>query len=308
MRVAVVGGTGFVGSYLTEGLLARGDQPVLLVRPGSEPRVNSRQCEQVAGYVDQPQALEQLLEGADAVIHLVGILREMPSRGVTFEKCQYDSPLHLMRAAEKMGVKRFLLMSANGVKAEGTAYQMTKYRADEALQASALEWTIFRPSVLFGDPRGRMEFATQLYREIISIPAPSPLFYQGLLPLNAGSMAMTPIHVSDVVAVMLASLDRQEMVGKIYPLGGGREVSWKEILKTIAAATHRRFFALPVPVWAIHSVAALLDRFEEFPITRDQLTMLLEGNCCDSEEIFQQLGITPRPFTQEQLDYLNHSA
>ena len=80
--------------------------------------------------------------------------------------------------------------------------------------ASELDWTIFRPSVLFGDPRGRMEFATQLYRDIIGSPMTAPLFYDGLLPFGAGAMQMSPVHVGDVAEVFGKSLQRKEGVGR----------------------------------------------------------------------------------------------
>jgi nucleoside-diphosphate-sugar epimerase len=75
---------------------------------------------------------------------------------------------------------------ANGVKADGTGYQRTKYMAEQYLKTTSLQWTVFRPSVLFGDPRDRMEFATQLHRDIVRSPLPAPLFYDGLVPVKAG--------------------------------------------------------------------------------------------------------------------------
>ena len=89
-------------------------------------------------------------------------------------------------------------MSANGVKADGTPYQVTKYEAEEYLKASGLDWTIFRPSVIFGDPGERMEFATQLASDIIRPPLPAPLFFDGVSPLNAGQFRLSPVHVEDV--------------------------------------------------------------------------------------------------------------
>ena len=82
-----------------------------------------------------------------------------------------------MDAAEGAGLRHFLLMSAHGVKADGTGYQRTKYMAEQYLESTGLDWAVFRPSVLFGEPRGRMEFATQLYRHIVRSPLPATLFY-----------------------------------------------------------------------------------------------------------------------------------
>jgi NADH dehydrogenase len=198
-----------------------------------------------------------------------------------------------------------MLMSANGVKADGTPYQKTKYMADQYLQTSGLDWTIIRPSVVFGDPRGRMEFATQLYRDIVSKPVPAPLFYEGLLPFGAGSTKMSPVHVLDVARVLVTALEREESKGRIYHLGGPEQVSWKQILETIGAATGTRVFGAPVPVCAIKTVASMLGGLDILPVTRDQITMLMEGNTCDSSGVFREFGIEPVTFDAAHLQYLN---
>jgi NADH dehydrogenase len=191
------------------------------------------------------------------------------------------------------------------VREDGTPYQRTKFRAEQYLAGTNLRWTIFRPSVLFGDPRGKMEFATQLYRDIIKSPLPAPLFYKGLWPSNPGGYAMSPVHVEDVADCFVSSLDDPKAVGKTYTLGGPQVLTWKEILETIAAVTGRKLFALPAPAIGIGVLASLLDRFAFFPITRDQLTMLLEGNTCDGSEAYSDFQVSPRPFSAENLRYLD---
>jgi NADH dehydrogenase len=209
-----------------------------------------------------------------------------------------------MDAAAEVGVRRFLLMSANGVKADGTGYQRTKYMAEQHLKTTALDWTVFRPSVLFGEPRGRMEFATQLYRDIVRSPLPAPLFYEGLLPFNAGEFRMSPVYVKDVAAVFVQALDMPETTGQIFPLCGPASLSWKEILKTIATAAGTTKRALPAPVLLLKGLALALDQFAFFPITRDQLTMLMEGNTCDGHNAFQRFDLEPAPFDTTRLAYL----
>ncbi len=305
MNVAIFGGTGFVGSYLIDELLKRGHVPVLLVRSGSEAKIHRRDmCETVTGVVEDPEAVRRTVSGADAVIYNIGILKEAPKRGVTFEALQFEGARLATNATAEAGVKRFLLMSANGVKANGTPYQRTKYMAEQYLQSSGLDWTIFRPSVLFGDPRGRMEFATQLYRDIVAMPLPAPMFYDGLLPFGAGSMQMSPIHVSDVVSIFVGSLQEEKTIGRIYHLGGPRNLSWKQILQTIGEATGKRVFGVPTPAWAVKVVAGLLDGLDIMPVTGDQVSMLVEGNTCNSADLFRDFNIDPIPFDAEHLQYL----
>ena len=307
MRVAIVGGTGFVGHYLVKEALHQGHTPVLLVRPGSEGRVDQADsCELVNGSVDDDNALATLLQKSDAVIYNVGILREKPTLGITFRELQQDAPIRVMQAAEEHGVKRFLLMSANGIEAQSTPYQVTKWSAEQHLMQSQLEWTIFRPSVIFGDPHGRNEFASQLAREVIDLPAPAPLFHSGLLPFKAGMFELSPVHVEDVARAFVNSLGDQACFGQVYALCGSENLSWKNILSRIAAARGRRKLMLPVPALGIALAAKLLDRFDFFPLTGDQLSMLLQGNTCTQSGL-NEMGIDPQPFDTDHLAYLNQT-
>jgi NADH dehydrogenase len=308
MKVALFGGTGFVGSYLVDALVDAGMRPVVLVRPGSEARVNRPQdCATVPGDIGDPAAIGEALSGADAAIYNIGILRELPGRGITFEELQEQAPMRVVDTAKALGVKRFLLMSANGVDAAATPYQQTKLRAEQYLQASGLDWTIFRPSVVFGDPRGRMEFASQLKRDIIDAPMPAPLFFPGLNPRAAGRFELSPVHVRDVASAFLSGLRDAATRQQVLHLGGPEALSWRQILQAIADATGRRKAMLPVPALGVSTAAALFDRWEQFPITRDQITMLLQGNRCAPTDLVR-LGIDPVPFDSERLKYLTNTS
>ena len=151
MKVTVFGGTGYVGGYLIDELLGKGHHPVLLVRPESRHKVRHRErCTLIDGDIASPDSVGAALSGADAAIYNIGILREFPSSGVTYEALHFEGARRAMDAAEEAGARRFLLMSANGVKADGTGYQRTKYMAEQYLKTTSLVWTVFRPSVLFG--------------------------------------------------------------------------------------------------------------------------------------------------------------
>ncbi len=304
MHVALFGGTGFVGSYVIDALLAAGHEPVLLVRPGSEHKIGCRdRCRVVNGDVDDRDAIAQTLDGCDAAIYLIGILREIPDSGVTFQALQHDGAVRVIDAARDKGTQRFLLMSANGADARSTPYQETKFQAEQHLRESGLAYTVFRPSVIFGDPRDRMEFCTQLRDEMIRPPIPAPDFFSGLLPWRGG-FDMSPVHVKDVAAAFVRSLEVESTKGQTYPLGGPEALSWSEIIRRIAAACGRRKLILPAPAGVVHAAAALFDRFAFFPITRDQLTMLMQGNTADSTDIFKKLDIQPHRFDVDELAYL----
>ena len=308
MKVSVIGGTGFVGRHIVDRLIADGHTPHLLVRAGSESKVEQPEaCQIFTGDVGDETAVDACLAGCDAVVYLIGLLREFPDRGITFEEMQFRGVERVLAAAQRNQVGRFLLMSANGVEKQGTPYQRTKYQAEELIKASGLDWTIFRPSVIFGEPHGRMEFCTQLKQDIIDAPLPAPLFYEGLLPSNAGGFELAPVSVRDVALAFSRSLSEPTSIGATFPLCGPRAVSWKEILATIAEASQKRKLMLPAPVFFIKAVAGVMDRWAWFPITRDQITMLIEGNVCDARETFERLAIDPQGFDVAALGYLSDS-
>jgi NADH dehydrogenase len=304
MKIGIIGGTGFVGSYVVDKLCADGHQVRLLTRIGSEHKIQRQQgVTSVPGDVADEAAIQTLLEGCDAAIYLIGILREDPKAGVTFDALQRRGAERAIGVAEAVGVRRFLLMSANGIDAAQTPYQTTKLAAEDALKASGMDWTIFRPSVIFGDPRGKTEFCTQLKAELIDSPIPAPLFYKGLLPTNAGSFELAPVQVEDVAAAFAGALNQPQTIGQVYALCGPQAWSWKQILQAIATAGGKTKLMLPAPVMFIAPIAGVMDSFSWFPVTRDQLTMLLAGNTC-AEDGFARLGLTPGPFDQQSLAYL----
>jgi NADH dehydrogenase len=308
MRVAVFGGTGFVGSYLVDALCDAGHEPALLVRPGSEDKVRQPDCcRMIGGEIDDRAAIERTLEGCDVAIYLIGILREDRAAGVTFRAMQYEGAARVVDAAKVRTVERLLLMSANGVKQDGNAYQRTKFEAERYLEGSGLRGTVLRPAVIFGDPRGRNEFATQLRDQMILPPVPAPAFFSGLSP-SRGTFSMTPVFVEDVARAFLRALENDAAVGRTLRLGGSEELLWPEIIRRIAAAAGRRKLIVPVPAVAVRAAAALLDRFRFFPITRDQLAMLMEGNTVSTTSDFELLGIRPAAMTVERLAYLRHGA
>ena len=233
MRVAVIGGTGFVGEYIVDALIEAGHKPSLLVRPGSESKVSrADECGLIAGSLSDQTSIEETVAGCDAVIYNVGILRENRGQGITFEAMHYEGVVSVSKAAIDAGVKRFLLMSANGVHVPGTPYQETKFRAEQHVIQSGLAYTIFRPSVIFGDPRGKMEIATQLYQDMIRIPVPAMGFHTGLRP-STGAIMMSPVWVKDVADAFVRSLDNPSAVGKEYALVGRRNCPGPRLLNAL---------------------------------------------------------------------------
>ncbi len=300
MKVAIFGGTGFVGSYLVDALLAAGHTPALLVRAGSEGKVVQPDlCRITAGELDSAGAIRETLAGCDAAIFNVGILRAFPRRGITFEALQRDAAFRVIDAMKETGAGRLLLMSAAGIHRPGTIYQETKLAAEEYALDSGLDVTVFRPSVVFGDPRGRMEIATQLFQQMVKPPLPAVRFIA-----DGKDVMMSPVHVADVAESFVRTLDDNASFGKTYELGGPEALSWAEMIRRIAEATGRKKLMVPMPIGIMKFGATLFDWLPFFPATRDQLTMLEEGSVVSPADCTTILGREPRAFTAAELSYL----
>jgi NADH dehydrogenase len=296
MRVAIIGGTGFVGGYLVEALLDDGNDVVALVRPGSEAKLRGGgRAHTVAGDLASQETLAELVRDCDAVIYNVGLLREFPRRGITFESAQYQGVVDTVMAMKGAGVSRLLLMSAIGVKDPGTKYQSTKFRAEQHALTSSLNVTVMRPSVVFGDPRGTMEFATQLYRDMVKPPLPGIEFPRVL---------MSPVAVEDVADAFVSALHDEKTIGQTFELGGPEVLSWGEIFERITEAAGKAKYVLTMPLSVMRIGAALFDWLPFYPVTRDQLTMLEEGNTAPPEALQRLIGRDAQAMTPEALAYL----
>lgn len=306
MQVALFGGTGFVGNYLVEALVAAGHTPALLVREESEEKLRyADRCRITRGDISSVRAIDATLTECDALIYNIGILKEFPRRGITFEELQFRGVERVVDAAQRAGVSRVLLMSSNGVKQPGTLYQETKFRAEELIRQSGLEFTIFRPSVIFGDSHGLLEISSQLYNDLVKPPIPAVGFHTGWNPRDNG-VVLSPVHVKDVADGFVAALTNPATIGKSYVMGGPEVLTWAEMIRRIAAATGREKWVLAMPIGVMRFGAILFDWLPFFPATRDQLTMLAEGNTADPADIESLTGRPPQAFTPENLAYLSY--
>lgn len=288
MRVFVTGGTGFVGSEILRQLVAAGHTVRALVRPGSEGGVAIHKGVEIRrGDVTDPASLDGALNGCQAVIHLVGIIRENPGKGVTFRRLHVEATRNMLTAAATQGVRRFVHMSANGTRANAESeYHRTKWQAEEAVRASGLDWTIFRPSLIFGPGGEFVTMLTGLVRRLPIVPV-----------IGDGQYRLAPVAVADVAAGFVGALTHPEAVEKLYHCCGPAEYSYDEILDLVGAALGRRSVPkIHQPVFLVWPVLALFDSFPAFPISRAQVTMLLEGNVCDPRPWAEAFNLSLQSF------------
>lgn len=287
MRVFVTGATGFVGNAIAEKLLERGHSVKALVRKGSEKKLRvAERCELAFGDIgDTPDRLAQLIRSSDAVIHLVGIIEEKPSKGITFEKLHVEGTRNIAQASLQANVKRFIHMSALGARnAAPTKYFDTKWRAEEFLRTLKLDLTVFRPSVIIG-PSG--EF-TALMKRLCSLPI-TPV-------IGDGEYTLQPVALKDVAQSFVSALEKPEITtGKAYCLGGPTPVTFNEMLKTFATAMGKKVRLMHLPKTPIKIMTSFLEGLPFYPITTEQLTMLEENQLCDIQPMRSELGVEPIP-------------
>lgn len=226
-KVLVTGGTGFVGRAVVEKLLALGCEVRVLSRSAK----GSPGVETLPGGLDDPAALERACAGVQAVVHLVGIIAE--KKGQTFEQVHVEGTRAVLAAARKAGVRRWLHMSALGARPDTAArYAKTKAGAEALVRESGLDWTIFRPSIVFGPGDQFVNQFAAMFRfpwnwlQLHSFPL-----------IGGGKTKLQPIAVGDVAAAFAGALSRAESVGKTYDLVGTEALSLKEILQEVAKAT-----------------------------------------------------------------------
>lgn len=295
-RVFVTGAGGFVGRAVVGELAARGRGVVALVR---KPDARfAGEARPVVGDLFDAAALDDGMKGCDAVVHLVGIIKEVPSRGVTFDRIHREGTMRVLAAARRNGVRRFVHMSALGSRPDADSeYHKTKFRAEEAVRASGLDLTILRPSMIHGPGGEFMKMEAAWARGTAAPFVAMPYFGAGLLGLRRAGL-LQPVYVGDVARAFADALDKPETIGQAYDLGGPERMSWPQLHAVASEAiVGRRRVSLPLPAWYAKALAAVVPR-ALLPFNRDQVVMSQEDNVCDLTAFVRAFGWEPRPFRQ----------
>ena len=256
MRLAITGGTGFVGSHLIEGALAAGHQINALARRPQPPREGVTWIE---GALDRPDSLAALCEGCDAVIHVAGVIN---GNADAFHQGNVVGTGNMVGAAANARITRFIHISSLAAREPRlSAYGRSKCDSEEPVIAAGHDWTIIRPPAIYG-PRDRemLDLFRFAQRRVLPLPPDGHL---------------SIIHVRDLCRLILACLDNAISHGRIYEPDDGRDGGWstRELAHAIGRALGNRVLPLPIPKRLL-MVGVKLDRLvrgQKAKLTRDRV-------------------------------------
>jgi NADH dehydrogenase len=294
MNVLVTGGTGFVGREIVRELIASGHRVRSLSR-GTHLRESP---EMPPGNVLDAASLPQAFAGVEAVIHLVGIISEFGEQ--TFENVHVRGTQNVVSAAQQAGARRFVHMSALGTRPNAVArYHQSKWAAEEIVRGSGLDWTIFRPSIIYGPGDGFVNLFAKIIRRSPIVPI-----------MGDGESKFQPVTVESVATAFVKALAEPRAVHQTFDLCGAEVFTLNEIVDVILTVMQRRRLKLHVPLAAARFQAALLEFVyprvlrKAAPLNRDQLRMLQEDNTGETRAATDLFGLNHPPFRAGIARYL----
>ncbi len=250
MRVAITGGTGFVGRQVAE-RFAPEDVVAISRRTGVD--------------VDDPAALAAAFEGCDVVVHCAGINRELGAQ--TFQRVHVEGTASVVAAAKRAGVQKIVMVSFLRARPDcGSGYHESKFAAEELVRASGLDFTVLKPGMIYGRGDHLIDHLSRTVRTL-------PLFPT----VGFRERPIRPIPVGDFADVVEAAA-RGRLSGETVAVTGAEEMLLSETVRRVARVVGRRVLVLPVPVWAHYVFAQLFEWTMKVPLlAKAQVRMLAEG-------------------------------
>jgi NADH dehydrogenase len=302
MRVLVTGATGFVGREVVRKVHEAGHAIRILARnrnsPPAQEAIARYGVEVHPGDVLEAASLDGAVNGMDAMIHLVGIISEVGDS--TFENVHTRGTENIVTAARQAGARRFVHMSALGTRPNAASrYHQTKWVAEELVRHSGLDYTVFRPSLIYG-PRDQF---INLFARMIRLSPVVPL-------MGSPRARFQPVPVEAVAAAFTRSLGEPKSIGQTYDLCGPEALTLSEILDRILDVLNRRCLKLQVPPGLARCLAVLLELVfrrllrKASPLNRDQLIMLQEDNIGNPQPANELFGLTPTSLQEGIARYL----
>ena len=281
--VVLMGGTGFLGNYVAQALLSRGARLRICARNPQaafklKPLANLGQLQFARMNATDRQSVERCIEGADAVVNLVG------SFDGNLRKLMGEAPGWMAEAATNTGAQSFVHISAIAAEPDEETvneYASAKYLGEERVKAAYKDATIIRPSIIFGKDDNFLN----MFGDLISkLP---------VLPVFGPEAKLQLVYVDDVAEAIAQALENPgQHGGKTYELGGPEALTMMEVNQRIADAQRRKRTFLPMP----DALSATFAALPGTPMGTDQWNLLKQGNVASGDYSgFEKFGIEPKP-------------
>ncbi|MEO5494378.1 MAG: NAD(P)H-binding protein [Sphingomonas sp.] len=241
MVIALTGGTGFVGSHVIDQALAAGIELRALTRRSQPERAG---VTWISGALDDAASLATLVTGADAVLHVAGVINAPDRAG--FAAGNIEGSRAMIAASEQAGIRRFVQVSSIAAREPDLSdYGWSKAEADKVLIASNLDWTIVRPPAIFGPRDNEM---LELFK----------LSKKHVMPLPPAGGRLSVIAVEELVRLLIALPTSNALTRQIIEPDDGRPDGWdhRELARAIGVATGNKVLPLPLPRFLLDTVSA----------------------------------------------------
>jgi uncharacterized protein YbjT (DUF2867 family) len=277
MNVFVTGGTGFTGSHVVPLLLKHGIQVRCLYRLGSDRSVLPQpDIDWVLGDASDAQSLAASMQGTDALVNVASL--------------GFGHADSILRAAREAGIQRAVFVSTTAIFTQlNAASKKVRLAAERAIEGSGLQYTILRPTMIYGGPRDR-----NMWRLIRFIR------YSPIVPVfGDGNYLQQPIYVGDVAQAIVSCLCNDQTIGKGYNLAGKDPLTYNEVIDTIARQMNKRAWKIHIPSAPVVSLLKLFERlYIPFPIKAEQVLRLDENKNFGYEEAERDFGFSPLAFEE----------
>lgn len=277
MKVLVTGATGFTGSRLIPLLLQNGFQVRALTRPTSDRTpLSALTVEWVKGDLSDAQALTVALRDVDALVNIASL--------------GFGHADNIIASVKAAGVKRGIFISTTAIFTQLNAgSKSVRLAAEEAIQASGLDYTILRPTMIYGSRRDRNMW--RLIR-LLKVTPVMPIF-------GDGESLQQPIFVDDVAQAVLLALQNDAAIGKSYNIAGKVPLTYNQVIDTVALALGKRIWKLHIPYMPIVRALQFTEQMNiRLPIKAEQVLRLNEDKSFSYADAQRDFGFSPRSFEE----------
>lgn len=277
MKVLVTGATGFTGSRVVPLLLDSRYQVRALTRTTSDRSpLSTLTVEWATGDLSNPESLTSALHGVDALVNIASL--------------GFGHAESILRSMKEAGVKRGIFISTTAIFTQLNAgSKSVRLAAEEAIQFSGLDYTILRPTMIYGSPRDRNMW--RLIR-LLRITPIMPIF-------GDGESLQQPIFVDDVAQAVLLALQTDTTICKSYNLAGKAPLTYNQVIDTVASALGKHVWKLHLPYMPIVRLLQFTERIKiRLPIKAEQVLRLNEDKAFPYEEAQREFGFSPRSFAE----------